>query len=405
MYITEDCVGMRRRHTRQRGLLLRAVTTMVALLGLGSVSNCADSTSPVPWRDTSDVLVVANEPPTIDAISLPGGATTRLPLSHTTDVAALDASGTVLLTSGPGGGDLTATSVTTGRTLWSERLSTTFAPRLDRWNGIIIGGQAGLAETGDGTALFIGPAFADSVTGTEGVAILDSRTRDLRAFVAPFFLEARGVAAVPAKDGAPAAMAMVGRRERYPTIVDDWLYIVDAIRFTIIDSTHVDLTPGSQHPRPLYMPQYNSAVSTLYLVQGGAIPCLVAVGWPSLTVEASVCDPAFRVFALSPDGTLVALFRKADWTTELVQYDALLHERNRLNLGRDPDSGLPALGQDVAVSRTAAQAFVIAGTGSIVLDEPGPQRGRLYVIDVVSWQIAHIVPLGLFSPKQVFGVR
>ena len=395
----------RLRRLRLRNQIGRAMFGLLVLAVPLGVGGCFDPTGPVIWLGGPDAYVLSAAEPVDVAVYRDRARTIQLPLSHSTSVATLNAAGDALLSAGSGGGDLTATRLESGRRLWSERLGSTFDPRFGRWDSVSVSGQAGIAETADGTEIFIGPAFADSLTGTEGVAVLDSHTRDLRGFIAPFFLESRGLSALPPTGGALQAMAVVGRRDRYPVIADDWLYIADPAQMRFIDSSHVDLVPGSGQSHRLYAPQFSPSSSVLYLVAIGSAPCVIGVDWPSLHVMGSVCDPSIQKFAISPDGTVVVFLRNSNWTTDVVHLDAQLHELARLNLGMDPTTGLPAVATDVAVNRSGTQAFVIVGTGSLVVDQPGVERGRMYFIDVTSWTVSGEAPLGVWGPSQVIPAR
>lgn len=300
-------------------------------------------------------------------------------------------------------GDLMAFDTRSRKLRWRETLSTTIVPRLDRWRGVGVSADAAIANSPDGRQLFMAPAFEGD---TLGFAVLDAETRDLVAFVEPFFVEAHGLIPLPPGPGAPAGtLLLFGRREAYPLPRTDWLYTIDLGTFAVRDSAAiVDVPEGAG--RFLGLPVLAPDRASVYLMVLAGTAGIYKYDLVERRVVASAPLESDRPFVVSPDGESLYQVRNAqsvyDQATELLVYDAELQLRDRIELS-EVGGAAPDVRDAPSVSPDSRRVYVASGTSSRVLDTgSGSQAGWLQAVDPMAKRVVWSTPLGIWAPDRLF---
>ena len=374
-----------------------------ALLLTGLVLSCDDGIGPLQAGRT--VIITSGEARELTVVDGSNGRVAgRVELRDAVLVAALSPdSSTLYLSEGrTSPGDLAAIDMRGPRLLWNEPQSTAPDGRPDRWGGVIIAGSAAIAASPDRAHLFFSRAFRGD---TQGVAVLDSKTRDIVTFLGPMAVEARGLVTLLPGPAAPqGAILIVGRRNEYDFPRVDWLYTVDLATLTIRDSAAiVDVKSGNS--RYLQLPRVGPDRRHVYIggvsgEEGGNLYCYDLVAGQ---VVASTPLENARAFDISPNGETVFLASSGvpgSASSQLLIYDRSLNFREAIEL---PDvDGMPPYVSGLGISPDGRLVYVASGTGSIVPDPLPVQPGWLTVVDPSAAKVDWTLPLGIWAPTQVF---
>lgn len=385
MYRTRVCLSMR-------------VSAMVCC---AFIVGCTDALAPIPAHRT--VIVLSAETPVVTVVNgETGRVAERVALAEPVEAGALssDESTLYLAEDETSPGDMVALDAHSFEVRWREAQSTTLAPRYDRWNGVAVAAYGSIAPAANGR-IYVSPAWRqpDSV----GVASLDDRTRDLIAFgAAPLSVEAQGLAIAPPNASAPQGLLLAtGRRDLSVSPAVDWLFELDPATLAVVDSSPiVDVPPGTS--RYLLNPVVTADGHSVFLIGIGTAGRVYKFDLGSHQVVGSAPLEGL-IFATSPDGTTIYEARQSSGVgnpAALVIYDASLNSVGAVDL--PAIEGTPPVLQSLTISSDGSRVYIAAGTGSAVLSDGGPQRGRLIAVDPVARRELWSTPLGIWAPRQVF---
>lgn len=281
---------------------------------------------------------------------------------------------------------------------WRERLSNGVDLRLDRFAGLAVYGDYSLALTEDGSRLF---AASASRGDQRGIAVLDSRTRDVLGFLAPLDVVPSGLSIgprrAPRQNGVIMALA---RRDRFSASSNDWLFFIDDATLQIFDSISVSSTAGGL---PLRLQQAVVAPDgeAIYILASGY---LLGISTVSLEVFASRSVTARGHLALSNDGSRLYLADRGGkldlpGSGKVMIYDNLLQGVDSIDLRTSAEEAPVA--RYAAIDTGNSILYVTSGTPS---RGPlyGPQPAKLLIVDVFLRKVRSAVSLGDWNPGPVY---
>jgi len=377
----------------------RYIHRLAALFSIGVGLSCQDSLAPL----SGETIIVSNQAPGLALVSAElARVVGRIqPIDAYKSSFARSPDSTTLYF--VGGSDLIALDTRSFDIRWRERRISDGVRRFLK-DGIEIYGVGATGVSPDGSRLFVSGAYLGLAEAgvPSGIAVLDAGNRARAGFVDSLFVIDNGLFALPPGPvAAGGAMVAVGRRLQRAKPFLDWLFVIDPLTLRIVDSAAVappvtgccsiDFAIPAKDGRHVYV----SGSSTLYK-------------FDLLTHQiVATARPTNGFLTLSPDGqtlyvTDYGIQVELPGSGRISVYSGDLEPQGYIDISESAAvNGAPPTTWHAAVSRDGSRLYVTSGTSHIA-GNFGEQPARLLIVDVVKRQLIKAVPLGDWSPADLF---
>ncbi|MGH7718252.1 MAG: YncE family protein [Gemmatimonadaceae bacterium] len=298
------------------------------------------------------------------------------------------------------GRQLFALDIATREILWRERLSNAIDQRRDRFGGMAVYGEFGIAVSPDGSRLFLATGERG---GQFGIAVLDARTRDGIGFVGPFAANQEGLVTLPLGETSDGALLVAGRRVRGSGDPGDSLFFVNPVSLAVTDSV-APLQLAGRPSTELWQIHPSADGRNLYVLEALRLHRYDLQTRAVLGSTAHTGGPRGRI-AVSRQSGEVFLTDPGDGfdfpgSGRVHVFSSSLVPAPPIDLRQALGGPIPTSNR-AAVSTDGRALYVSSGTASI-----GPlfptQPGRLFVIDLPSRTLTASVHLGGGAARQLF---